>query len=530
MSLNLDLTEVNKPKEPLSFTPSPFQQAIFDFIEHGEGSAIVDAVAGSGKTTTIVQSLNLIPLHKSTLFLAFNKAIADELRRRVPDHITVKTLNGLGHGAWCKFVLGTIKLDTDKTRKILFSDKYKAKFGSDRIRENAGNIFKLVGFGKSHCIVPTYFANSALFSDFSESLCALVSLNEDTDENWENIIDHFGLYFEKGETAKYFSINVARHILNDTLKDGNVIDFNDQLYLTVAYRVPMQQYDFVFVDEAQDISEIQRAMIRMALAENGRLIAVGDPHQAIYGFRGAASDSMKNIAKEFGTKHLPLSISYRCPKAIVSQAQKFVSHIQASENAPSGEVIYKGQYFPNLFKPKDMVVCRCTAPLVNLAYNLIENEIPVIIMGRDIGKNLISLIESLEPHNVYNLKILMVNWRNKEIQKLKKKQTEPDLSKIDDKFQAIMNFTNCINATSINMFIKGIDKLFSNTPCRSVTLSSIHRAKGLEAERVFILDSFLMPIKYATQEWQIQQEHNLHYVAITRAMSELIYIESPFDD
>ena len=529
MNLNLDLTDVNKQKEPLSFTPSPFQQAIFDFIEHGEGSAIVDAVAGSGKTTTIVQSLNLIPLHKRTLFLAFNKAIADELRRRVPDHITVKTLNGLGHGAWCKYARGNIKLDTDKTRKFLFSDKYKAKFGSDRIRENAGNIFKLVGFGKSNCIVPTYFVGG-LYEGFDESLCNLFSLNKDTEDNWENLIDHFGLDFEKGESAKWFSVNVARHILNDTLNQKNVIDFDDQLYMTVAYQAPMQQYDFVFVDEAQDISEIQRVMIKMALDGNGRLIAVGDPHQAIYGFRGAASDSMKNIAKEFGTTHLPLSISYRCPKAIVSQAQKFVAHIQASDEAPSGEVIYKGQYFPTLFQPKDMVVCRCTAPLVSLAYNLIENEIPVIILGRDIGKNLIALIESLEPHNVDNLKILLANWRNKEIQKLKHKQTDPDLSKIDDKFGAIMNFTNCIPTKSIRELVNGIEKLFSNTPCQSVTLSSIHRAKGLEAQRVFILDAFLMPIKYATKEWQIQQEDNLHYVAITRAMSELIYIESPLDD
>ena len=177
-----------------------------------------------------------------------------------------------------------------------------------------------------------------------------------------------------------------------------------------------------------------------------------------------------------------------------------------------------------------MVVCRCTAPLVSLAYNLIENEIPVIILGRDIGKNLIALIESLEPHNVDNLKILLANWRNKEIQKLKHKQTDPDLSKIDDKFGAIMNFTNCIPTKSIRELVNGIEKLFSNTPCQSVTLSSIHRAKGLEAQRVFILDAFLMPIKYATKEWQIQQEDNLHYVAITRAMSELIYIESPLDD
>jgi len=58
------------------FEPSPYQKAIFDFVATGTGSAVIEAVAGSGKTTTIVESLNLIPKTKQVLFLAFNKAIA----------------------------------------------------------------------------------------------------------------------------------------------------------------------------------------------------------------------------------------------------------------------------------------------------------------------------------------------------------------------------------------------------------------------------------------------------------------------
>jgi len=66
------------------FTPSPYQQGIYDFITKGTGNAVVSAVAGSGKTTTLINALNLIPSELNVLFLAFNKSIAKELAERVP--------------------------------------------------------------------------------------------------------------------------------------------------------------------------------------------------------------------------------------------------------------------------------------------------------------------------------------------------------------------------------------------------------------------------------------------------------------
>jgi superfamily I DNA/RNA helicase len=55
-------------------------------------------------------------------------------------------------------------------------------------------------------------------------------------------------------------------------------------------------------------------------------------------------------------------------------------------------------------------------------------------------------------------------------------------------------------------------------------LSTIHKAKGLENDRIFFLCPELIPSKYATQPWQYEQEANLKYVAITRAKQELIYV------
>ena len=58
-----------------AFIPSKYQRAVYIYIEKGKGNAVIDAVAGSGKSTTIVNALKLIPKNKRVLFLAFNKAI-----------------------------------------------------------------------------------------------------------------------------------------------------------------------------------------------------------------------------------------------------------------------------------------------------------------------------------------------------------------------------------------------------------------------------------------------------------------------
>ena len=85
----------------MAFKPSKFQQKIYDFITNGSGNAVVSAVAGSGKTTTLLNALKLIPTNKRVLFLAFNKSIAKELQERVPNtpNIHVKTVHGFGYSS-----------------------------------------------------------------------------------------------------------------------------------------------------------------------------------------------------------------------------------------------------------------------------------------------------------------------------------------------------------------------------------------------------------------------------------------------
>lgn len=502
------------------FKPSIYQQAVFSFITNDNGSAIIEAVAGSGKTTTIVQALNLIPKNKSVVFLAFNKSIATELQERVPKGVQCSTLNSLGHQAWYRHA-GKVRVNGSKTRDVIRSEQFESEYERRDINRLASSVIRMVSIAKAVGLVP----NSVKDAN---------SLVPDSREVWDSLIDHYDIQFGDGKTPnqdtdddKDTAIRMARTVLDISCKMGSVeIDFDDQLYLTVIFRVPVPKFDFVFVDEAQDVSDIQRALLAAAMKPEGRLIAVGDPHQAIYGFRGADSNSIENIARLFNAVRLPLSISYRCPKAVIREAQRYVSHIESHESAIEGEVRTLGEYKSEMFKPDDLVICRNMSPIVRLAYRLISAKVPARIIGRDMAAGLISLINKLNPTSIEHLISRLVEWKEREIYRLRTKDEDADISKIEDKYDVIHCFLDCSGARTVPELIQAIEHLFGDRKT-GVILSTIHRAKGLEADNVFILDSWLMPSKYAKRDWQKQQETNIAYVAITRAKVTLSYISSP---
>lgn len=506
----------------MSFQPSRYQSAIFEWIQKGSGSAIVEAVAGSGKTTTCAKAVSLIPRNQSTLFLAFNKSIADELRKRVPQHVQCMTLNALGHRAVYK-ALGRIQLDAYKTRAIMDQLVEDGFAEQHEIHSQGGTIKRMVDVAKAVGLVPEQFISS-----LGPRHAGLNVLVKDTLDNWMDLIEHFDI--DVGYEPERL-IEIAQDVLARSLSDRARIDYNDQLYMPVVLNLPMPQFDFVFVDEAQDVSAIQRNLIYMALKKSGRLVAVGDSRQAIYGFRGADSDSLENIARVFNCIRLPLSISYRCPKLVIQEAQKLVPEIEHHESAPDGVIERLGEYKAHMFQAGDLVVCRNSKPVIQLAYFLLSNRKTAKVMGRDIGTGLVGLIKRLRAHDIEGLCRKLADWKAKETKRLLAKDPEADLSSVEDKYDCIMCFIECTMASSIPELISAIESLFSEgNKAGAIMLSTIHRAKGLEADRVFFLDSHLCPSKYAQQDHQIEQEENLIYVAITRAKSELMYITTPRDE
>ena len=132
-------------------------------------------------------------------------------------------------------------------------------------------------------------------------------------------------------------------------------------------------------------------MLKAVKPNGGRFIAVGDPAQAIYGFAGADSDSFKKLTEIQNTTQLPLSVCYRCGKNIISKAQTIIEHILPFEGAKEGKV----DYDLNLshINNADMVLCRQTYPLVRLCLKMLSQGRKARILGGDIGRSLIKMVE-----------------------------------------------------------------------------------------------------------------------------------------
>lgn len=507
-------------------TPSKYQQAVYDFITKGKGNAIVDAKAGSGKTTTIVQAASLIPATKKSVFLAFNKAIAVELGAKLPKHVVAKTLNSLGYGAWLNYRNRRVTLDADKTKKLVrtLQDALETQMqmtGAEAhvekyllARDHYSALMQLISKAKVAGLAPA-------------GVLGIKGLVEDVDQTWVDLASHYNIEMPGNVTGL---IALARFILTQSVKMVETIDFDDQFYMSLIYNVSFTKFDFIFVDEAQDVSDIQRVILKRSLKPGtGRLIAVGDPNQSIYGFRGSNPESLNLIQADFNAITLPLSICYRCDKAIIALAQETVPSIEASPSAAAGEVrdlgVMDAKFNYGVMLQTDMVVCRFNAPLISLAYRLLSKKIACKVKGRDIAQGLILLIDKLKCQSVDRLVVKLNEWLATETRRALAKNPDANLDGIEDKYNSLVTVISNSPFKTVDALKGEIEGMFADQANGVLTLSSIHKAKGLEADRVFILGP--TESNRATLAWEIQQEKNLTYVAVTRAKHSLFFIAEP---
>ena len=474
---------------------SKYQQAIFSFVQNGAGNAIVEAVAGSGKTTTIVEAMARVPKNASTIFLAFNKAIAEELKSR---GVNARTFHSLTYTPVTRHK-GARTISADKVRNLI----------DLHLRNDApyygAFVSRLVGLGRQ---------------------AAIGCLIDDTEQNWSDLATHHDLELDN-ERAEYSrALRYAHEILEHSVQ-AREVDFDDLLYIAVRDGITLPKFDFVFVDEAQDTNAIQRAILRKIMHAGSRMIAVGDPAQAIYGFRGADSEALNVLAAEFDAVHLPLTVSYRCPKSVVEAAREWVSHIEAAPNAPEGVVEDLGtEWKLEMLKAADLVVCRTTRPLVTLAYQLLRARVPAFVMGREIGDGLQALVKRMNAKGIDHLVARIQEVTAREVEKAIAKKQPAKAETIQDKADTLMFLIDSLPETdrTVPALVRLIAELFA-VRANAVILATIHRAKGLEAHTVYWLNSSMCPAKWAKQEWQQQQEKNLCYVAVTRAKHTLRLIE-----
>lgn len=493
----------------MDFIPSKYQKEIFDFIEHGNGNLIIEAAAGCGKTSTLVKSINLINENKKILFCSFNTDIAKEIESKVHKHknVIVNTVHGLGYKMLNRNLSKTIEINESKYRKLLLD-----------------NFSTLTSYNSNEKDKDKYISNILQITD-------LMRLNLlETENDSKEILERYVIVPLKDE------VSVAIKLMKLGKEDTDTVDFTDMVWLpNVLYLKPLGcKYDFVFVDECQDLSSAQRELILKCKKINTRYIFCGDPKQCIYGFCSADINSFNKINELPNMKSLSLPISYRCADKIVEFANGVCKTIEKNNDKREGEIKFNCGF--DDIQDNDMVLCSINSPLVKMYTELLKSGKKCYIRGKDIGENLKELVRStkktdlnvnLDNDGVFiRLYESLFDFKEKLMNESRLSENEVyNSSSFDYKLDAIA----ALNALSTDIktsdeLIKKIDDIFSDDRKEGIILSTIHKAKGLENNRVFILLHSLLPSKRAKHKWEIEQEENLMYVAYTRAKNFLGFL------
>jgi DNA helicase-2/ATP-dependent DNA helicase PcrA len=470
---------------------SEYQKAIFKNISQGDGHLIIEAYAGAAKTTSIIESFKYVPKGKKSIALAFNKRIQEELQSRAPSYIETFTFHSLGFRA-IKQRFGKVELDDYKVFNLV----------KDQLAPH--NDFDLI----------TNICNTVAFCKYGLL---------DTPSQIGDLIDRFSV--DLCEMDRKVFINLVAKTLSYDKALTTKIDFNDMCWFPFVYNLPMGLYDYVYIDERQDLNKSQLVIAKTVCRPGtGRIIAVGDENQALYSWRLADNSIIDEIKKQSKTKILPLPISYRCPQVIIDLAKNWVADISCPDTAITGEIkdislneLYK------LARPGCFILSRTNAPLIKICMSLIRNNVKANIRGRDVGQQLNHLIKKSKKKQIPVFLKWLENWKNEEVARLKEKNFSPE--NVLDRYECLVSL--CEECSTLIKVSSKIDELFDDTDENNIViLSTVHRAKGLERDDVFLL-------RWTFRVWFDQmhfidkpnEEANIAYVAVTRCKKHLFIVQ-----
>jgi superfamily I DNA/RNA helicase len=539
------------------FIPSPEQQRIFDAVLTTRKNYAIRAGAGSGKTTTVQQLAKRLPVSLSKCYCAFNKDIVTEVEPKIQGTgMVAKTFHSLGYGALAGHLaqlkkVKSVYLDAGKGK-----DKYKKIItawaeGSSTLAheiEAAVKIEEIEDFSSREK------RKKSLFKETVSMLIELTRFARLKLTEWDDFdkLRDLAEYYDLINDLAFIDSN-NRVIYHDTLIDLAIktvpsvmkeserrlcedleLDFTDMIYWVVRWDLSIKQFDFVFVDECQDLSPMQRAMVKKAIkGDGGRIVLVGDERQAIYEFAGADSNSFDLSVEMFNAEVLPLSVTRRSAKVIVQHANTIVPNFYALDTAPRGKIVWIDEdRLSSVAAPGDMIICRVRAPLVKACIGFIAAGKPATILGNDIGRALIKIIEKLQSREGYTFQTILDvldAYEEEQVAKYVAKEDEQQASNFRDQCEAVRVVIESAKAYDYYSLVGYIERLFSdNGKDNVIILATGHKSKGLEAERVFILAPEKMPLKFPNQRQEsLIQEANIEYVAITRAKHTLVYLTNP---
>ena len=357
-----------------TLTPTSEQLHILSLLSSTKSNLLINALAGAGKTSTLEMIQNAAPA--PTLCLAFNKRIAAEMQNRFRSTTSVRTLTGLGHRIWSAACTSNLSLNPKKCQDLL---REAIKDLSKSYQRDAYDVFweiiSAIELAKSLGYIP-----SGKFPNARRLISApafFSSLNETTSDLARELIDEVLLSSIKAAYA-------------------GSIDYNDQVYMPALFGGTYPRFPLVLIDEAQDLSPVNHEMLDHL--SHSRLIAVGDPWQSIYGFRGAVQSGMAKLKARFEMIEADLSVSFRCPSVIARAAHWRVPHMKWIKEG--GRAVRLRNPSVAGFSDDSAIICRNNAPLFALALRLLSAGRSVSVSGSDIGPRVIGIMRKLGPETL----------------------------------------------------------------------------------------------------------------------------------
>ena len=495
--------EVRTPQVRVQREWSNFQLDIFDAVGRSDDNLLVEATAGSGKTSTSVEALNYATRYPKVAFVAFNRSIAQDFKAKVPDGVHASTYHALGLKSIMQARGNEVKVEETKNFKLFtqFTDQMSEAFQSTAT-DYRSEVLRLVGLAKN------------------------VMLDVTGTESFRTLADEYGIDIGD-DTESGLVLDLAFKVYKASVEDNSTIDFDDMIHWRATGRVEPLAFDFVVTDEFQDSVNSRINMLMRMLRNGGRSLAVGDRRQMLYRFSGASVGAMDYLKQATNARELPLSITYRCPVSHVEMAQKIVPQIQARPNAPQGIIgNLKPWELTRFVRDGDMVMCRTNAPLVKPAFEMLAQGKKAIIVGRDIGANLVNLVDRVARKSGVTGTNQMLDELEKyvdmQVYRLEKTGKLAKAEMMKDQLETVIAISDgCETVKEVSAKITGI---FSDDR-DGVSFTSVHRGKGREAERTFILHPELMPHPMAKNDpVALREEENVLYVAITRSKSEMYFV------
>lgn len=488
------------------------QEDIFDFAKNGIQNLIVQAVAGAGKTTTLVECANRIDPSKRVMLLAHNKSTRDTLKSRIGDkpNVRIYTLHGLAYRMYIEKFGEHPDIDDDKYRNYinhnideLATEEYHSLHGPIKLAYKS-NLFDIINKARHN-------------------------LKQSEKEIKKLAVKKYGIPLVADECR------MAADVLKWGLEHREKVDFQDLIWFPYEFGYFTKNYtaDVIMLDEAQDASLAQQDVVSRCFTRTTRLFAFGDKDQTINSWCGSDTEAFENLndSDKFRrpAKELPLTTNYRCGRNIIEYAKQYCdNNIHASENAPEGIIRHEAHLSET--KSGDMILCRVSAPLMEVYRKGVQQGLKLYFRGEELGKNLILDADCADgdtiPEIILSMKRKLIGtWDFLTEQSgldCRETMTDNRILSLLDTIKTMESLPKTVEKRrDLEKFVKDV---FSNEGKEGIQLSTIHRAKGLEADNVFIICPSLIPSKLATLDWQKEEERHLLYVMCTRPKISLNFV------